>query len=144
MIPATRRNTGIDDSFDLMSQDMNRMLRRWWQDAPSTDLVGRYPVDISEDENHVFVEAELPGFSKDEIEVTLERGVLTIEAQRKVEQHKDSKQHLTERRFARAARAFTLPTPVDESKVDAKLSNGVLHLTLNKRDEVKPRRIEVK
>jgi HSP20 family protein len=90
----------------------------------------------------VFVDAELPGFRKDEIDLTLEGGVLTITAERKQEPKKT--EHLTERRYTRVQRSFALPTSVDESAVDAKLEGGVLKLKLAKHDEVKPHKIEVK
>lgn len=144
VLPVVRRGRSIfDDMFD-----MNRMLSRYFGDfGEATDLVGSYPVDISEDDDHIKVDAELPGFKKDEVSITLENGVLTIEAQRKEEgESKERKgaQHLHERRYARVLRSFTLPAAVDEGKVDARLQDGVLHITLNKREEVKPRRIEIK
>jgi HSP20 family protein len=57
---------------------------------------------------------------------------------------KPRRNHLRERRYSRVARRFTLPDSVDDQKVDAKLSDGVLHLTLHKKAEVSPRKIEVK
>ena len=126
--------------FDVFGREMSR----WFGNLDeSRDLVGSYPVDVREDENFIHVEAEMPGFKKDEIEVTLEKGLLHIQAQRKVEE-KQGEQHLSERRFTRVSRSFTLPSSVDESKVDATLTDGVLHLKLHKREEVKPRKIQVK
>ena len=150
MLPTIRR-TGrsfVDSPYDLLGRDFNRFLDRWYSEPGETELVGSYPVDIREDGDHIFVEAEMPGFTKDQINVTLENGVLSISAQRKSggepQDKGKSQSHLSERRFTRVSRSFSLPTTVDESKVDAKLADGVLHLTLHKRDEVKPRRIEVK
>ena len=124
-------------------EDLNRAVGRWWPEE-SLDRVGVYPVDIHEDDEHVYIEAEVPGFTKDQIEVTLENDRLTITADRDVHEDRKTEAHLSERRFTRLARTFTLPNTVDEAKVDAKLDNGVLYLTLHKREEVKPRRIEVK
>jgi len=73
----------------------------------------------------------------------LENGVLTIAAERGPAEAK-GEQHLSERRYTRVSRSFMLPKTIDENKVDAKLADGVLSLTLHKRDEVKPRQIEVK
>jgi len=129
--------------LDLIQDDLGRSLRRWWTDAPTEALTGIYPVDVHEDDAHLYVEAEVPGFKREEINVTLEDGVLSIVAQRKAADKK-GQSHLEERRYTRIARSFTLPQLVDENKVEAKLEDGVLHLTLNKREEVKPRRIEVK
>lgn len=142
------------DPFDLIGQEFNR-LGRWFENGGSeTMLTGVYPVDIREDDNHIYVEAEMPGFKKDEVNITLEDGVLSISAERKPDktqsntgnggQSNKRTDHLTERRFVRIQRSFTLPNRVDEGAVEAKMDNGVLYITLNKREEVKPRRIEVK
>ena len=80
---------------------------------------------------------------KDQVNVTLEEGVLRINAQRQSKTEDKRETHLTERRFTRVSRAFTLPTAVNEDRVKANLTDGVLHLTLSKREEVKPRRIQV-
>jgi HSP20 family protein len=119
------------------------MLNRLWSNGGESELIGAYPVDIREDEDHIFVDAEMPGFKKDEVDVTLEAGVLTITGERKLEEVKGEK-HLTERRFTRVQRSFSLPSSVDDAKVEAALTDGVLHITLNKREEVKPRKITVK
>lgn len=141
MLPVMLRR-GLPTALDALHEDFDRLLSRWWGDA-GTEALGAYPVDISEDDDHVYVQAELPGFTKDQIDVTIENGVLSIQAQRQTPETK-GQQHLRERRFTRVARSFTLPNTVDETKVDCKLENGVLNIKLNKREEVKPRRIEIK
>lgn len=145
MLPTLRRENRAVSPFDLMDEDFSRMLRRWWGDAePAT--FGTYPVDIREDEGHIYIDADLPGFTKDQVDITLENGVLTIAAQRK-EETEDSRKgqvHLRERHITKVARRFSIPNAVDEQHVQAQLQDGVLHVTLNKREEVKPRKIEVK
>lgn len=134
-----------DAPMSVIADDINRALKDWWSEAPERTLTGVYPVDIREDENHILVDAELPGFKPAEVNVTIEDGVLSILAERKIEEAAGSgTSHLRERRFARVARSFTLPNIVDEGKVEAKLEDGVLRLRLQKREEVKPRKIEVK
>lgn len=138
-----------NDPFENMHRDLDTLLtlRGLSSDGgTAAELIGNYPVDIREDADHIYIEAEMPGFKKDEVDVTLENGVLTISGQRKQEKKQGAgeAEHLSERRFTRVQRSFTLPTSVDEAKVDAQLKDGVLRLTLNKREEVKPRRIEVK
>jgi len=150
MLPTLRtsRIRGLwNDPFESMHRELDNLLssRAWNDGGTAGELVGNYPVDIREDADHIYIEAEMPGFKKDEVDVTLENGVLSITGQRKLQQKKNGgTEHLTERRFTRVQRSFTLPTSVDESKVDCQLKEGVLCLTLNKREEVKPRRIEVK
>lgn len=104
-----------------------------------------YGVDVREDQDHIYVEAELPGFKKEEVDITLENQTLTISAERKTETKPDDKsQHLLrERRYTRFQRSFTLPPTVDEQSVNAQLNEGILKVTLNKREESKPRKIKV-
>lgn len=109
-----------------------------------------YGVDVREDGDHLVLEVDLPGFKKDEIDITLESQTLTISAERKVEQPaqpqegmQPAKYLLRERRHTRFQRAFTLADTVDDRAVDAKLEDGVLTVTLNKRPETKPRKIVV-
>ena len=107
-----------------------------------------YGVDIREDQDHFYVEAELPGFKKDDVDITLENQTLTIAAERRNESTQNDPANkgellLHERRYSRFLRSFTLPPTVDEQTVNAKLADGVLTVTLNKREETKPRKIQV-
>jgi HSP20 family protein len=135
--------------FDLLDHDFNRLLQRWWGEGEATTY-GSYPVDIREDQDHIYIEAELPGFRKDELDITMENGVLTISAERRSAGQEDKDKasqevtHLSERKYVRLARRFSIPTAVDENKIEAQLQDGVLHLKLTKREEVKPRKIEVR
>lgn len=145
MLPTLRRNAR--NPFDMLQREIDDVFNRVWHHDRDLDWngVGHYPVDIRETDDNLIVEAEMPGFKRDEIEVTLEQGVLTIHAERNAEQDESKGQtHLHERRFSRVTRSFRLGQAVDENKVDARLEDGVLTLTLHKREEVKPRRIEVK
>lgn len=142
MLPTTLRRTGTITPFDWMDREFTRALNRLWTEEDGGRATGIYPVDVHEDSDHLYIAAELPGFKKEEVHVTLERGVISINAERKAEEAK-GEPHLNERRFTRVSRSFTLPVEVDENRVEAKLTDGVLHLRLNKREEVKPRRIEV-
>ena len=123
--------------------ELGRILGGTWDDHEEGGATAAYPVDIHEDSQAVYVEAELPGFKKEEIDVSFEKGVLRIVAERKSNQEKreKGKAHLLERRYTRVSRAFALPAEVDDNKVDAKLDGGVLALKFHKREEVKPRRI---
>jgi len=126
--------------FDLLNDTMGRLMPQAWDDE---DRPVSYPVDIREDSEAFYVEAELPGFKKDEVNVTLENGTLTIAAER-IAEKKEGAEHLHERRHTRVQRSFTLPAGVDENQVEASLNDGVLQLKIGKADEVKPRRIDVK
>jgi HSP20 family protein len=139
------------DPFEAAHREFDSALGRFFgaREVPATEGGGwaPYGVDVREDADHLYVEAELPGFKKDEIDVTLENQTLTISAERKSETKEGGEKKgdwlLRERRYSRFLRSFTLPPTVDDQKVDAKLNDGVLTITLNKREETKPRRITV-
>ncbi len=133
-----------------MESVFDRALTPWGGNGSEMEeLTAAYPVDIREDDDTIHVDAELPGFKKNQVQVTLDQGVLRIVAERK-DKEKSKKEevkgqrHLHERRYTRIERCFTLPTPVAESKVDANLDDGVLHLTLRKTKEARPSKIAIK
>jgi HSP20 family molecular chaperone IbpA len=102
-------------------------------------------VDVREDASAYVIEADLPGFKPSDVNVSVDNRVLTVTATRQSE--RDDKQkgyQRVERRFGTFERAFTLPETVDAEHIEARLEEGVLTLTIPKRDVVKPRRIEVK
>lgn len=115
-----------------------------------------YGVDVREDADKLYVEAELPGFKKHEVEIVLDKSTLTITAKHaepkeieKTDQPEGQADDngpqwlLRERSVRQYQRAFRLPATADGATVDAKLEDGVLYLTLTKREETKPRRITV-
>jgi HSP20 family protein len=102
-------------------------------------------VDISETEAEYAIKAELPEVKKEDVKVTVEDGVLTLQGERKQEkEEKGKKYHRVERSYGRFVRSFTLPDSVDESKVKAEYTDGVLHLHLPKSEKAKPKQIDVK
>lgn len=131
-----------DSPFGILS-DLDRALQSRMDESDSKPIA-KYPVDIHEDENALTVLAELPGFKKEQIEVSIDNGILTIVAKRELPDNDGVTTHLQERRFTRVRRQFTLPTSVDSTAVQATLSDGVLELTLDKKEDVKPRKIEIK
>lgn len=101
--------------------------------------------DIYETEKEVVVKAELPGLKKEEVNVSIENNVLTIHGERKFEEEtKKDNYHRVERTYGEFMRSFTLPTFVDAARIGAEFKDGILMLTLPKREEAKPKQIEVK
>lgn len=91
------------------------------------------PVDIIDEEDKIKVIADLPGFSKEDIEIYLEDGDLVIKAERKEEIEEKGKNYIRqERRFGEIYRRITLPEEVDAEKIKAKYNNGVLEIELPK------------
>jgi len=135
-------------TFDELSQlraEMDRFL-----DLPFTGL-GRNQfnewapaVDLYENKDNVIVRAEIPGMKKENIDVSLHNGALTISGERKVEEKREEGTSSRSERFVgRFQRTITLPTMVDGTKVKASYKDGILTVTLPKAEEAKPRQIEV-
>ncbi len=145
-LPTRINRTLAIDPFEGVQRDFESMLGRMINGrGDGNSRLAPYGVDVREDDNHLVVEAELPGFKKDEVDITLENQTLTISGERREtpENEKKGDWLLNERRYTRFLRSFTLPPTVSEQSVNAKLEHGVLTITLNKREESKPRKIAV-
>ena len=103
------------------------------------------PVDIYQDgDKEIVLSAELPDMTRDDIDITVENGTLTIKGEKKLPpQVKDDQYRRVERRYGAFSRSFTLPTTVDAGKVAAEYRNGVLTVKLPLREEARPRQIRV-
>jgi len=102
-------------------------------------------VDIFENQNEIVLEAELAGMRPEDVEISIENNVLTIHGDRKFEKKDEGDNfHRVERSYGSFTRSFTLPPTVRSESANAEFENGVLRLTLAKREEAKPRRIEIK
>jgi HSP20 family protein len=102
-------------------------------------------VDISETDGEYQIRAEIPDVKKEDVKVTVEDGVLTIQGERKQEKEEKGKRyHRIERSYGSFVRSFSLPDVIDEEKVKAEFKDGVLSLHLPKSEKAKPKAIEVK
>lgn len=99
--------------------------------------------DVCQDKDTITLRMEVPGAEKDSINIQVEDNELIIEAQRK-DNLPDGTYLIKERRDGDYKRVFTLDNTVDTDKIDAKLENGVLTLTLRIKEQAKPKKIEVK
>jgi HSP20 family protein len=114
-------------------------------DLATADTNWAPPVDIKEDEDHYYIKADVPGIDPKDIEVTLERGVLTIAGERRGESQEQREGYRrVERLHGRFTRAFALPDTADADKVEARVKDGVLEVVINKKESSKPRRIAVR
>ena len=101
--------------------------------------------DVVETKDAIVVRVDLPGYKGDEIGLKVENDVLSIEAERKATPEVAGETyHRSERGFGKVARSFSLPIGVDTARTEARYVDGVLEITLPKRDEAKPRTIAVK
>jgi HSP20 family protein len=132
-----------NDDFDNLFEGFFRPMRIMDEEAAGTGLAPR--LDVIEREDEFLVKAELPGVKKDDIEVSLEDGVLTITAETKSETEEKEGERVIrqERRYGKYLRSLRLGKEIDERKVKAAYKDGVLELTLPKAEEVKPKKISV-
>ena len=101
-------------------------------------------VDIYENNDSVVVKAELPGVEKDQISVEVKDGILSLRGERRFEKEvKEESYHRIERSYGSFQRSFSLPVSVDQEKVTAHFRNGVLEVTLPKKEQAKPKQIQV-
>jgi HSP20 family protein len=103
------------------------------------------PVDIYQNGDHELVlKAELPDMTREDIDITVDNGTLTIKGEKKLSSDvKEEQFHRIERRYGMFSRSFSLPPTVDPGKVAAEYRNGVLTVRLPLREEAKPRQIKV-
>lgn len=133
---------GFEDfptSLRVFEDVMNRMFNEPTGVRPWTP-----PVDIVENENELLLTADIPGVRMEDIDIKLEEGTLSISGSRKFEsEKKEGGYHRIERAYGQFQRAFSLPDSVDAEKVTAAFDNGVLRVTLPKKEIAKPRTIKV-
>jgi len=101
-------------------------------------------VDIKEETDRFVLHADLPGVEREAIDITMEDGVLSIRGERKLEEAGENGQYKrVERAHGTFYRRFSLPDTADPEAISARCKNGVLEVVIPKREQVKPRRIEV-
>lgn len=102
------------------------------------------PVDIYEDEHKVVLKLEIPGVKKEDLDIRVENHNLSVRGERRFEsEEKEENFHRVERRYGSFYRAFSLPSSVDTSGIKAEYDAGILKLELSKREEAKPKQIQV-
>lgn len=135
------------DQLANVRDEMNRLFESTLGDGiQSPDLFGGWTpaVDLYEDKDQLIVRAELPGMSKESIDISLHEGVLSLAGERKSEELPEgSEAYRSERCFGRFQRTFELPKPVEAERVGASYRDGILTVTLPKTEAAKPRQIEV-
>jgi HSP20 family protein len=126
--------------------EMNRLFDRWGDGGGRAGGAATFPaVNVWEENDEVFVEAELPGLDLKDLEIYVTGGnQLTLKGERKPFAPETGVWHRQERAYGHFTRGLTLPFPVDADKVDARLENGVLLVRLAKHESARPRKIQVK
>jgi len=129
---------------DRMNRLFNETLGRFFGDEGARTGVWMPAVDIYETEQTVVLQAEMPGVDPKDVEATVHEGTLYLKGERKYEKEvKEENYHHVERAYGSFARSFALPTSVDAEKVQAEFKDGVLTLTMPKKEEAKAKKIKI-
>lgn len=138
----TRRNTGLPTELDEFFSSFFRP--SGVLGTPALIDEGALALDVSENDSEVIVRASLPGFSKEDVEVEVHDGVLSIKATREEEhEEKNERFYRKERRSGSVSRRIALPGAVDDSKATATLRDGVLEVRVARSSEALPKRLSI-
>ena len=126
----------------------NDVLYRFFDDDFLSQLSAnqQWPVaiDVFEEKEQYVLKADLPGINKEDIKVSVENGILTIEGERKTETgHKDKQVHRVERSYGRFVRSLDLGINIDSNKIRANYKDGVLQLNVPKTEAAKPKSVDI-
>lgn len=127
-------------------REVDRLFDHFWGGAPTGEgaqAIWSPSVDVTEREDNIVVTAELPGVKSEDVKVTVEDNVLTIEGEKKKESESgEGRTHRVERSYGRFVRSFRLPA-VDADSIAASYSEGILKVSLPKPETAKPKQISV-
>ena len=128
-----------------LESQVSRMLNDFFGRSQESNLTSWAPaVDIFESEHELVVKADLPDVKPEELDIRVENNILTIRGERKFEKKVDEKNYLrVERAYGSFARSFSLANTVNSEAIKAEYKDGVLTLTIPKREEAKPKQIKV-
>lgn len=127
-------------------RELDQLFTRYGRDLGSLreNLQWRPSADIVENDKEYMIKADLPEVKKEDIDISVENGVLTLSGERRVEKSTDEeKEHRRETFYGQFARSFALPEDVDPTKISAECKEGVLKVHLPKSEQKKPRSIQV-
>jgi len=144
-----KRSDKAADRFPALTlrDEVNRLFEDFFSGSMTPFAKGEWlpSIDVSETDSQVSVKVEVPGMDPKDIDISLMGDTLTIKGEKK-EETREKKENYTrmECRYGAFQRVLTLPTPVDQSKVNATYKNGVLKITMDKKEESRSRTIQVK
>lgn len=130
-----------------LRNEMDRLFDEFFGMTPARSSRGAMwspAINIREDKDNFYVEAELPGMTKEDIDLEVENNVLSLKGERKLEEtQEDENYHFVERSYGSFYRSFTLPRNVDPEGIGASYKDGVLYVTIPKKEEVKPKKVSI-
>lgn len=145
-----KRTTRVPDitpwrELEELPQRFARLMREpLFSEFVTTPVTFSPAVNIAEKDAELVITVELPGMKKDEVEIQLEEGVLTIKGEKKEEkEEKTPRMHVWERSYGSFERSFTLPRYVDVDKISAEFKDGVLNIHVPKLEQVKGKKVDI-
>ncbi len=140
-------NVNRDTGVDQLQRSINRLFDFDWDLDRDLDLFGGVSgpsVDLMENDDTYMVRCDLPGVEKDDLDISVSGNALTIKGEKQdSSEHKDGRYYRRESWSGSFQRTITVPETVDPNAINAEMKNGVLTLTLPKKEDVKPRQITV-
>lgn len=125
-------------------EEMNRLHDHFFSGRGIAKQAFQVAVDIREEDDAFYVDAEVPGLAAEDVKVDIEKNVLTLSGERNIEKEEtEGTYRRVERQYGSFTRSFTLPETVDTENISADLKEGVLALRLPKKDAPTPRKISV-
>lgn len=139
MTPKNRLREFLPSNLAEFDSFLNQVL------APTGLRAGHTPAGLWEDDSSYHIELDVPGVAREDVEITLDKGTLSISAERKHEESESNRKGWREERFyGKVTRAFSLPDTIDPESVAAEISDGVLHVTIAKSPAAQPKKIDIK
>ncbi len=131
---------------DTLQSEVNRLFDTFFGGRPGDAAVRRWvpAMDLTETDDHLVLRADLPGLDRDDVNIEVKDGVLTVSGERKAE-HEDREEgyHRVERAYGSFSRSLSLPQDVDADQIAATFDKGVLEVRIPKPEERKPHRVEI-
>jgi HSP20 family protein len=132
--------------LDALQTDVNRVFDAFFGDRPANGIARRWvpAIDLVETEEHFVLKVDLPGLEKDDVDIEVKDGLLTVSGERKA-QHEERKDgyHRIERAYGAFSRSLTLPQGIAADQVQADFDKGVLEVRIPKPAERKPHRVQI-
>lgn len=136
---------GALEDFERARRQMDRLLSAFSGGTEARGSSGVFPpLIVTEDEQNIYVEAEISGIKGEDLDISIVGRTLTLSGERKPEEEQNVSYHRRERKWGSFRKALTLPEDVNTEAVKAECKDGLLKLVLPKPEHVKPRKIEIK
>lgn len=136
---------GLGGQMERMQREMNRLFSDFFGRGAAPVQSGVFPpLNVTEDQENLYVRAELPGILPDDLEISVEGETLSLRGERRLPAAENVSYHRRERESGRFRRILTLPARINPDAVDASFKNGVLKMVLPKAEEAKPKQIRIK